>query len=300
MTTTLLLRLASRCRSGVEGMNTRLAPEADDESAVTSAAPDAHATPGAFDEVTHDDLPVDVTADFAPLPEAGVAPEEQQRNIGPFQYDSLQAQEAFDAAVAAEDENEAVQHYIRAAKIAETAHEWHLVAVACQRVGDFLLTPQPPCDLERAFRMYRRAVAAYEQCGLFAEARRLAYRQMCIKLRRACELKVPLLHRIELGVYWAIAGFGYRPLRVIGTALAIIFLYGCLYWAVDGVRRVDYEGPISLSKAIYFSGVTFATLGYGEFIPAEHTRFLALTEGILGIFTTGLFVAVLANRLSRS
>lgn len=263
----------------------------------TAAAP---AVADGFDAVTHDELPVEMEADFAPLPEAGAAPGDPERAVDPFQYDSLQAQAAFDAAVAIADEKEAVQEYIRAAKIAETAHEWHLVAVACQRVGDFLLTPQPPCDVERAFRMYRRAVAAYEQCGLFAEARRLAYRQMCLKMQRARELNVPLLHRIELVVYWAIAGFGYRPLRVIGTALITIVCYGFIYWAVGGVQRVGYEGPISLLKAIYFSGITFATVGYGDFIPAEHTRFLALTEGVLGIFTTGLFVAVLANRLNRS
>jgi len=282
-------------------MNTQSSSTSRDtaeEAALTTA--DGATAADAFDTVTHDDLPNEMEADFAPLPESGVAPEEQKRTADPFQYDSLQAQEAFDAAVAAEDESESVQLYILAAKIAETAHEWHLVAVACQRVGDFLLTPRPPCDIERAFRMYRRAVAAYEQCGLFTEARRLAYRQLCLKLRRAAELQVPLLHRIELALYWAIAGFGYRPSRVIGTAMVTIVLYGIIFWAVNGVRRVGYEGPIDLWKAIYFSGVTYATVGYGDFIPAEHVRFLALTEGIVGIFTMGLFVAVLANRLSRS
>lgn len=268
---------------------------------VAALADDAdEAAPKSIDEVTHDDLPDNLEADFVPLATDGERPQPDRQAIDPFQFDSVRAQEAFDAAVAAAaagDEEEAIQQYIRAAKIAETAHEWHLAAVACQRVGDFLVSPPPPCDLERAFRMYRRAVAAYDQSGLFAEARRLAYRQMWIKLRRAKELNLPLGQRIELFVYWAIAGFGYRPLRVVAMALVIVFLYGLVYWATDGVVKSDFQGHISLWKAIYFSGITFATVGYGDFVPAPHVRLLALTEGFVGAFTMGLFVAVLANRL---
>jgi hypothetical protein len=193
-----------------------------------------------------------------------------------------------------------VHEYLRAAKIAEVAHEWYLSAVACQRVGDFLLDPKPPQDVERALRMYRRAVAAYEQCGLFSEARRLAYRQMCLRLRRARELKLPLLHRVELALFWAVAGFGYRPVRVIGTAIFTVLFYGFLYWMTDGVMRSGASQRIDIWHAIYFSETTFSTVGYGDFIPAAHARLIAMTEGIVGPFLVGLFVAVLANRLSRT
>src|SRR5688500_5002013 len=128
-----------------------------------------------------DELPVDLAAYFAPLLAAETRLAPDTAGVDSSQRDSMEAQAAFDAAVAAaaaDDEDGAVQQYIRAAKTAETAREWHLAAVACQRVGDFLIGPGPPYDLERAFRMYRRAVAAYEQSGLFAEARRLAYRQL--------------------------------------------------------------------------------------------------------------------------
>ena len=94
---------------------------------------------------------------------------------------------------------------------------------------------RPPTDLERAFRMYRRAVAAYEQCGLFDEARRLQYRLMAMKMKRARAMKLSRLARLELIAYWAFAGFGFRPLRIVGAALIIIFAYGLLYWASDGV-----------------------------------------------------------------
>ena len=259
------------------------------------------AVPEAFDEIMPES-PVTAEADFAPLPELGPAERADLTAVDPYQADSLHAQAAFDRAVAAAaqgDEALAITEYLKASKIAETAREWYLAAVACQRVGDFLQHPRPPVDLERAFRMYRRAIAAYEQCGLTAEARHLTYALMRLRLRRAHVLRLPVLQRFELRLYWATAGFGLRPLRVVGTALTLVLLYGGLYWAIAGVVAVHTAEPLTLWHTIYFSGITFATVGYGDFLPAPHARLLALTEGVVGAFTMGFFVVVLANRLRR-
>ena len=246
-----------------------------------------------------DELPVKVEADFAPLNEVGVA--DVADKSGPHYDESLRAQEAFELATqagAAGDEEKAVHQYLKASNLAEAAREWYLAAVSCQRVGDFLQNPKPPEDLERAFRMYRRAVAAYEQCGLFDEARRLSYYLMSLKMRRARELRLSLLVRVELVAYWATAGFGFRPLRIIGSAVALVAAYGFLYWATSGVVTAGPSPrPATFWECIYFSGITFATVGYGDFIPAPPMRLLALTEGALGVFTMGFFVVVLANRL---
>ena len=50
-------------------------------------------------------------------------------------------------------------------------------------------------------------------------------------------------------------------------------------------------------ECVYFSGITFATVGYGDFIPAPHMQLPALIEGAMGVFTMGFFVVVLANQL---
>ena len=147
--------------------------------------------------------------------------------------------------------------------------------------------------------MYRRAIAAYEQCGLSAEARHLTYALMRRRLGQARVLRLSMVQRLELALYWATAGFGLRPLRVIGTALTLVLLYGLLYWAIEGVVPAHAPAPLTLWHAVYFSGITFATVGYGDFLPAPHARLLALTEGVLGAFTMGFFVVVLANRLRR-
>lgn len=236
-------------------------------------------TPETFDAGSPD-VPLTADADFTPLQD--LCPEDRADlpEIDPYQANSLHAQAAFaraEAAAAQGDEALAIAQYLTAAKIAETAREWYLAAVACHRVGDFLQHPAPPVDLERAFRLYRRTIAAYEQCGLLADARALAYHLMRQRLRHAHALRLPRVQRLELWLYWATAGFGLRPLRVIGTAVVLVLLYGLLYWGIGGVVAVHAPGPVTVWQAVYFSGITFATVGYGDFVPAA--RALAGLDG---------------------
>src|SRR5262245_17801304 len=240
-------------------------------------------------------------ADFAPLP--GAEKHDPALGADPYHKDSQQAHETFDrAAEAAREGSEAkaVQLFLKASKLAEDAREWYLAALACERVADFLVNPRPPQDYERAVRMYLRAAAAYERCGLYLDSRRLSYAVMNLKRGKAPELGLHWFRRLELWLFWAAAGYGLRPLRVIGTAVLLMFLYGFLYWVTGGVVHAASGQPApGFWNAVYFSGVTFATIGYGDYIPAGHAKILALSEGVLGLFIMGLFVAVLANRLSK-
>jgi hypothetical protein len=111
---------------------------------------------------------------------------------------------------------------------------------------------------------------------------------------------MPFIQRAELFAYWLTAGFGLRPFRVVATSLAIILIYGITYWVNNGAVDLQSGKAANLLDSIYFSGITFVTVGYGDLIPAPHARLVALTEGFLGAFLMGFFVVVLAQRLSRS
>ncbi len=232
-------------------------------------------------------------ADFAP-------PEDAPKGRDPFLDDSVLAEELFDRAVreaAAGAEEDAVVHFLRASKHAETAREWYLAALALHRVGDVFRTPGPSSDLERAIRMYRRAVAAYEQCGQFAEARQLSYDVTRLRLSRGRELGLSWALRAELFVFWLVAGFGYRPARVLASAIAVVLGYTLVFWLIDGVTTPDAATRIGFWECLYFSGTAFTTIGFGDMTPAPHARLLALSEGGIGVFAMGFFVVVLANRL---
>ena len=125
-----------------------------------------------------------------------------------------------------------------------------------------------------------------------AEARHLlTYALMRRRLGQARVLRLSMVQRLELALYWATAGFGLRPLRVIGTALTLVLLYGLLYRAIEGVVPAHAPAPLTLWHAVYFSGITFATVGYGDFLPAAAlARLLACDgKGSWGAFTMGVF-----------
>jgi hypothetical protein len=95
-------------------------------------------------------------------------------------------------------------------------------------------------------------------------------------------------------------GYGERPVRVLFTSAVIIVLCAFLY-SLDGALKYR-EGPIESSflQGLYFSTITFTTLGYGDFYPSGGGwRLLAMTEALTGGCLMALFVVCLAKRFSR-
>jgi hypothetical protein len=96
-------------------------------------------------------------------------------------------------------------------------------------------------------------------------------------------------------------GYGERPVRVL-VASALIILSCALFYSQPG-SLVYRDGPTepSFPQGLYFSTITFTTLGYGDFYPAAQgfCRQLAMAEAISGAFLMALFVVCLAKRFSR-
>ena len=65
--------------------------------------------------------------------------------------------------------------------------------------------------------------------------------------------------------------------------------FGLIWWGVKGV-----DGAESLLDSIYYSGVVYFTLGFGEIVPVEEVpRFGALIEAFAGVLTTALVIGYL-------
>ncbi len=78
--------------------------------------------------------------------------------------------------------------------------------------------------------------------------------------------------------------------------------FGVFYWAVERAwpGSLLYGGAVlkvfSQSEGIYFSFVTLATLGYGDFVPASDlTRGLVIVEAVAGQLYLGVMVARLVS-----
>ena len=94
-------------------------------------------------------------------------------------------------------------------------------------------------------------------------------------------------------IEWLIWGYGERPSRIFAAAFVIIGLYACLYDKLS----IQINPPTDWIDSIYFSMVTFSTLGYGDFLPKTTLlKMLCGSEAIIGAFTMGLVVAGFSNR----
>jgi hypothetical protein len=112
-------------------------------------------------------------------------------------------------------------------------------------------------------------------------------------------------------------GYGERPRRVLYTAVAVIALWA-LFFLFSGVRgsvgsefvtvqrqlRPDrtqiWPTVVDYVKCLYFSGITLATVGYGDIQPIGFwSRLFAVIEGLIGIVLAALFAVTVAKRFGR-
>jgi len=112
--------------------------------------------------------------------------------------------------------------------------------------------------------------------------------------------------RVRALIYWLgnrvsnlVWGYGEKPFRVFGTALASIFIFGFIYAGSGLVLPAGGRFVTSLADSLYFSAVTFSTVGYGDFLPHGWVKLAAVLEGLLGITLTPLFVVALTRRYLR-
>ncbi|SFR65590.1 pentapeptide repeat-containing protein [Halogeometricum limi] len=104
--------------------------------------------------------------------------------------------------------------------------------------------------------------------------------------------------------------YGESPWRVIGASLFVILSFGMSYplggfRAASGnntelIRATSFgEWLTMLPDGIYFSMLTFTTLGFGDFQPAGWGKLLATSETALGATLLALLVFVLGRRAAR-
>ena len=102
---------------------------------------------------------------------------------------------------------------------------------------------------------------------------------------------------------WGLFDHGRSLLKVGVYAFVLATLYGIIYsfdmWLEWGM--MDYSNSAqSWFTPFYYSMVTYTTLGYGD-VTAENVygEILVISEVVLGYFTLGLLLSIIANTIAR-
>ncbi len=96
-------------------------------------------------------------------------------------------------------------------------------------------------------------------------------------------------------------GYGERPVRVLVASVIIILFFAVLFTNNTALGSRDVQNDAGFLQGLYFSTITFTTLGYGDLYPSAEGfwRQLAMIEALTGGCLMALFVVCLAKRFSR-
>ncbi|MCT4631896.1 MAG: ion channel [Firmicutes bacterium] len=106
---------------------------------------------------------------------------------------------------------------------------------------------------------------------------------------------------VQKFIFDLVGGYGTKPTSVFKTMIAVWLGFSALYSFEP--LQLDYVGvssSLDKIKPLYFSGITFLTIGYGDIKPSNDiTALVSIIEGFMGIFLMSYFTVSFARKLLR-
>lgn len=94
-------------------------------------------------------------------------------------------------------------------------------------------------------------------------------------------------------------GYGEKPFNICFYAFSMISGCACLYYFSGHMFFHGVHVDPTILDAFYLSGVTFTTLGYGDFVPGGWARLVAMGESLSGFVMVPLLMIALTRRYLR-
>jgi uncharacterized protein YjbI with pentapeptide repeats len=101
-------------------------------------------------------------------------------------------------------------------------------------------------------------------------------------------------------LWWLSANCGRSLIRWASWSLGIAFFYAIIYWHIGSDNFHFEHMPFSFATVLYYSIVTFTTLGFGDIVPLNNlAAYLVATEVLFGYVMLGGLISIFAGKLSR-
>jgi len=97
---------------------------------------------------------------------------------------------------------------------------------------------------------------------------------------------------IPLSIAWGEETYGNMLLQCIVNIMYSIFIYS-IFYIKSGLVVNGEMVTVDLSTAIYFSGTTWTTVGYGDISAPEEIRLLTTIEAINGYLAMAILMALI-------
>lgn len=159
---------------------------------------------------------------------------------------------------------------------------------------------------QQAEEIYRDLRKAAESQGIFSMAGHFIVKELTM---RRYQLPPYSFQRIASKLVDLFCGYGEEPLKVVNFSIYLIMMCAVLYFFTGiqyGGETLSFGGTASYSEqlslfftCLYYSVVTFTTLGYGDITPIGISRAIAAIQAFIGSFTIALFVVVFVKKMTR-
>ena len=110
-------------------------------------------------------------------------------------------------------------------------------------------------------------------------------------------------------VFDQVGHYATAPVRVLMNAIAAVFVFGSIYYILTAyfphIGMIATTLPPELNRynefwnSIYYSSITFFTVGYGDYFAFGLIKLIAATEGFVGVFLMSYFTVAFVRKILR-
>ncbi len=152
---------------------------------------------------------------------------------------------------------------------------------------------------KKAEDVYRNIKLNLQNSGDYKTAGEFYFNEMIMRRKRALRER-NIVDWLISHLNSKLCGYGERASRVIAASLVIVFSLALMFFINQAIVKQGFTSYNSgFLECLYFSFVTFTTLGYGDYAPSQAFQLVATAEAFFGAFMIALFVLVFGRKMLR-